>query len=236
MEAAASFREVGFEVGQSSSFHDPELGKSREIDVLAEDTDIFSVIEIYFSIECKSNKKPWVVLTARSREQIVGISSYCVTSEPVRRLSYERGFYDPEKFSPYLKRKTLFGYSLRQTFGDKNDLDPAYGAAMSAIKSCHNLQSSSARFMFAFPVIVVDTPLFECIRSSEDGQLKIRQVDASEFAFSAHLPTLVSSRIHVVTRGALPAFSAWARSLSTELRSSLQEDEKAFFNTPRGGT
>ncbi len=236
MEAAASFREAGFDVGQSSSFHDPELGKSREIDVLAEDCDPFSLTEIYFSVECKCTKKPWVVLTARSHERLVGISSYCVQSEQIRRLSFDKGFYDPGKFVPYIERKTLYGYSLRQAFGEKNEMDPAYGAAMSAIKSCSNLKSSHAQFMFAFPVIVIDTPLFECIRTSEDGELKVRQVQASEFSFSANLPNLVSSRINVVTRDALPQFTSWARGMATQLRAALQPDEKAIFEKSRGGT
>ena len=236
MEAAASFREAGFYVGQSSSFHDPEAGKSREIDVLAEFADIFSLTGIFFSVECKSGNKPWVVLTARTDDSFVGIGSYCIQSKAVREISFEKGFYDPNEHHPFIKRTNFYGYSLRQAFSEKNDIDPAYSAAMSVLKSCNNLKMSHATFLFAFPVIVIDTPLFECIRSNKDGKLKVRRVNESEFSFSAHLPTLVNSRINVITRDSLPKFTCWAKEMATKLKASMEVEEKAHLAKMRAGT
>jgi hypothetical protein len=64
MRAAAAFREAGFEVRQSRHFMDAETGKAREIDVLATDPDIMGIVAIHFAIECKSTKKPWVLLAS----------------------------------------------------------------------------------------------------------------------------------------------------------------------------
>jgi hypothetical protein len=70
MRTASAFRAAGFEVRQSSHYIDPETGKGREIDVVAADPDVLGVVDITFVVECKSSKKPWVLLC--SPDTVVG--------------------------------------------------------------------------------------------------------------------------------------------------------------------
>src|SRR5689334_18263963 len=66
MRTASAFRKAGFDnVRQSSIYVDVKTGKPREIDVLAHDMGgnaARGIIDIRFFVECKSSKKPWVLL------------------------------------------------------------------------------------------------------------------------------------------------------------------------------
>ena len=64
MRVAAAFRKAGFEVRQSDVYMDHESGKTREIDVIATDSDYLGVVVTHFVIECKSSKKPWILLSS----------------------------------------------------------------------------------------------------------------------------------------------------------------------------
>jgi hypothetical protein len=61
MQAASAFREVGFEVQQSTYYQDPETDKAREIDVEATIKSHYGFLNIKFFLECKSGAKPWVL-------------------------------------------------------------------------------------------------------------------------------------------------------------------------------
>lgn len=236
MQAASAFREAGFDVRQSYTFPDPQSEKGREIDVLAEDPDWRGITDIYFVIECKSSTNPWVVLTSEdATPNYSRLHAFAVTSEAAKNLLIARS-PNYGQLTPYIKRGTHGGYGFRQALKDN---DPAYTAAIEALKASRGLtrdreSSSIPRFAFAFPVIVIDSPLFECSLTA-DGELQLVEVKQSEFIFSAHIPEYVGCCIKVVTKEHLPAFAQWAKGLAGSIRKELANDEESIIPT-RGDT
>lgn len=234
MEAASAFRAAGFDVRQSATFPDPQSDKGREIDVLAQDPDFFGIIEISFVIECKSSSKPWVVFT--SDDALSGYNrllAFGVTSEAARNVLGDRLCDDLPLLGSYIKRPERGGYGFRQALGKESD--PAYTAAIGALKACYGVAqdrvaSSIPCLAFAFPVIVIDSPLFECSRK-QDGELELTEVSNSEFLFSAHIPNYIGCCVRVVTKNHLPSFAKWAKELANTIREELKDEKNKAFPT-----
>jgi len=81
---------------------------------------------------------------------------------------------------------------------------------------------------FAFPVIVIDSPLFECSRK-QDGELDLIAVSNSEFLFSAHIPDYIGCCVKVITKEHLPDFAKWAKQLANTIREELKDEEANAF-------
>ncbi len=232
MEAAFAFREAGFFVRQSAVLPDPQSDKGREIDVLANDPDLIGVIDISFVVECKSSQNPWVVFTSEDAFSLYNrVHAFAMTSGAAKRALSERCGNDWWK--KWIDRSEHGGYGFRQAL--RKEADPAYAAAIGAVKACHGIaqdrsSSSIPLLAFAFPVIVVDSPLFECSRNS-DGTLKLAEVPISEFLFSAHIPENIGCSVKVVTRAHLPIFAKWARELTSAIRDEFQDEEDSAFGS-----
>ncbi len=89
--------------------------------------------------------------------------------------------------------------------------------------------SSIPRFAFAFPVIVIDSSLFECSRK-QDGELELIEVSNSEFLFSAHIPDYIGCSVKVITKEHLPDFAQWAKELANTIRGELKDEEANALN------
>jgi len=234
MQAAQAFRSAGFDVRQSFTYLDPELAKGREIDVLAQDPDWLGVIEVSFVIECKASTNPWVVLTSNDAlSNYNSLFAFAVTSSAAKNALRNKVFKDLGLLSPYIKRDSHGGYGFRQAFGKDND--PAYAAAIGAIKACAGVAQDRnspdiPRLAFAFPVIVVDAPLYECALTN-DGELQLTEVEQSEFLFSAHIPEYVGTCIKVVTKAKLQEFAQWAKQLANCIREELKSEEERAYQT-----
>lgn len=241
MEAASAFREAGFDVRQSFTFPDWQSDKGREIDVLAEDPDWLGVIEVSFVVECKSSPDPWVVLTSDyALSNYSRLFAFAVTSDAAKSALIKR-LEDLGALEPYFKHPARGGYGFRQAFGKGND--PAYSAAIGAMKaSCGVAQDRKPgpipRLVFAFPIIVIDSPLFEC-SLAQDGQLQLTEVEQSEFLFSAYIPEHVGCCVKVVTKPRLQDFARWAKQLANTIRGEMKDEEKRTFpkkDATEGGT
>jgi hypothetical protein len=230
MKTAAAFRHVGFDVRQSSHYVDSETGAAREIDVLATDPDFIGVVEIHFAIECKSSKKPWVLLASEhtlsnyNRLFALGVLTEQAIAAFGRHL---RDVSDLDAL-PWLRKGGVTGYSFRQAFADR--CDAAYSAAVSAAKACEYLVRPAERhyvapFILAFPVIVIDAPL---IQSSlqPDGQLRLQELDQGEFLFFARIPRYFGSCIRVVTSKHLAEFAGEAKKAAEHFRNALKPEEQ----------
>lgn len=184
MQTASAFRTAGFHVRQSSVYVDSKTAKAREIDVLAIDPDNLGILEIRFIVECKSTKKPWVLLC--SSDTLTGynrISAFAAVSQKARDVFVRRlpGFLD--KF-PWLRKEGLVGYSLRLAL---SNADAAYTAAATLARACDTFVSGgdgkySSVLRFGFPVIVIDGPLIRC-SLEENGEVQLEEVDQGEFLF-----------------------------------------------------
>jgi len=203
---------------------DPKTAKGREIDVLAIDPDNLGVLEIRFIVECKSTKKPWVLLC--SADTLVGynrISAFAAVSKEVRDIFVHRlsGFLD--KF-PWLRKEGLVGYSLRQAL---SNADAAYAAAATLAKACGNFVSAgdgkyTSVLSFGFPVIVIDGPLMRC-SLAENGEVRLEEVDQGEFLFFLGD---FGTCIRVVTARCLAAFTLEAKQVADQLRAELKFAEE----------
>ena len=204
MRVAAAFRKAGFEVRQSDVYMDHESGKTREIDVIATDSDYLGVVVTHFVIECKSSKKPWILLSSDDAlSNYKNLLAFGVLSENVLKVLASRITSEESLHAlPWLSMGRRGGYALRQAFS--KNLDVAYTAAISVAKACGDLAHSTdttmpiRSFIFAFPIIVIDTPLLECTLQ-DDGQLQLDEVPQGEFLFTTRLPNYFGSCIRVVT-------------------------------------
>jgi hypothetical protein len=223
LATAAAFTKAGFTVEHSSVYADPRSEKSREIDVIAHTRDPMGMIQIYGVVECKSSKNPWIVLVDRRLEAGVTYASLGVISENVKDMLSAEMLFARHDLGWRLKSLLSGGYSLRQAFCKDND--PAYAAAMSATNAATALltktQYATPRLCFAFPMIVVDAPIFEC-HLDDEGALQFRQVVATEFLFTAYVPERTAAMIRIVSAEALPQFSGMLFRLADTIKVALK--------------
>ncbi len=225
MRAASVFRSVGFEVRQASTYADPQTEKGREIDVFAVDPDIYGIVEISVVVECKASASPWVALI--SDATLAGynrLHAMAVSSGAAKSAVFEQMVKAQEKAKPRaLELGDRCGYGLRQAFS--KDHDPAYAACVNVLKACAAIArdreaAHAPRLAFAFPVLVVESPIFEC-ELSANGQLSLQEVNSSNILFSAYLPEPVSSCIRVVHSDGLEEAARELKATVDDLRAFL---------------
>uniref|UniRef100_C5CLR6 Uncharacterized protein n=1 Tax=Variovorax paradoxus (strain S110) TaxID=543728 RepID=C5CLR6_VARPS len=241
MKAAAAFRHAGFEVRQSATYADPVTEKGREIDVLANDPDLFGFVDLATVIECKSSPNPWVVLTAKdAMEGYNCLRTRAVFSDRAY-LGLTRDAVNSLQVSPLLHAAGRCGYALRQAFSKGND--PGYEAAMAVVSACKGVFPSlagtgAATVAAAIPIIVVNAPIFEC-ELGLDGKLRLTEVLQSDFIFSARIPKNVSCTIRVVHIDAVDDTARWAKQIVDRLRADLRPEEQrvlAELSKPKVGS
>src|SRR5439155_15388048 len=90
-----------------------------------------------FPIECKSSKKPWVLLTsADTLDGYNRLFAFGVLTETALAVFAER-IQDILNSVPWVRKDGPVGYSFRQAMNDK--LDNAFTAAMSVAKASESL-------------------------------------------------------------------------------------------------
>ncbi|CAN7453000.1 hypothetical protein LJR099_003042 [Variovorax paradoxus] len=231
MAAADAFNRAGFEVRQSEPYVDPETPKTREIDVLAVDPDWKGIINVEFILECKSSVHPWIVLCSENAlANFNRITAFSISSE-AGSLAIARNLGELRSRISIV-RSDDSGYGFRQALGDRSDV--AYAATMNVLKAClaRKRLSEAQPYMtlsFYVPVIVVDSPLFEC-RLEPTGELALKEVQRSEFLFRTHMPDPIGCCIRVVTKKELSSWAAEAKVLATTLREDFEEEERSVLN------
>ncbi len=230
MKTASAFRAARFEVRQSTYYTDAETKKAREIDVQAIDRSLHGLVDIRFIVECKSGDKPWVLFSSPD-----ALNNYDRLFAFAAMSKHAREFFSLErielltKYPWFMKDGVIAGYSMRQAFS--KEVDSAYAAVMSVTNACHHHvhvkedKSRIPRLHFAFPLIVVDTPLIRCFLD-ENGRVQLQEVEEGELLFTAHLGTC----IRIVTQRSLPAFATQAKHVAEMLMIDLRDEEKKFFD------
>jgi hypothetical protein len=87
----------------------------------------------------------------------------------------------------------------------------------------HGIDGYKPKFRFAFPVIIVDSPLVRC-SLKENGSLHLEEIESGEFLFRANLPRHFGTCVRVVTIEALPRFVAEAKQLAKQLRAEFKSE------------
>jgi hypothetical protein len=227
MEAAVAFRQAGFEVRQSATFSDSQTDKAREIDVLASWPDFLGIIDVSFVLECKASSKPWVVLTSDNAfEGLSRISAFAITSRAAKSALAKRFRKKLGALEKYIKIPSRGGYALHQAFGPESN--PAYAAAVSVLKACKSIvtnDENSPVHSFAFPLVIVDAPLFECSLDAKSRELQIVEVGASVFRFTAHVPERAGCCIRVITKKELEKSAEWAKTLAEAIFKELKPEQ-----------
>jgi len=238
MQTASEFRKAGFEVTQSNLYTDLDTKKSREIDVFANDREYLGVTKIAFLVECKSTKKPWVlladpeVLTGHLRAR----SFAFLDQNAVKAMLDQPIFKSLMKNCPWFRKEgELAGYSLRTAFSDS---DVAYEAASSVAKASLDFVNRAKNYQqcVAFPVIVITSPLVRCWLD-EEGEIQAEEISQGEVFFKYDLANPWSC-IKIVTLAALPEFTRQAAKVAAIVRWHLLDSEKELwetkFSNPRG--
>jgi hypothetical protein len=123
------------------------------------------------------------------------------------------------------KNNVVVGYALRQAF---SEIDSAYAAAINVTKACHHRVSDTTPYRqsgdlcFAFPVIVVDTPILLCALNGK-GEIVMQETDEGEFLFSGHE---LGTCIRVIHINKLQGFAPFAKGVSEQLQEILKNDER----------
>lgn len=233
MQAAHVFKQLGYDVRQSYVVKDIQEDKPREIDVLATypyELDL-GVTKIFCVLECKSSKNPWLVFDGENTLSSCNmLHSFAVMSPDALSVIGDKLLSDMSiRSSAMFQRSANCGYAIRQPFTDK---DTGYTAAMSVLKACRNIIEPSTdsfpSINVAFPILVVDTPIFEC--AYVEGELKVKQVSHSKFLFSSYIPNFSISRINVVHIDHLNSFAKHYINVSTSLREMLAEEERVLWD------
>lgn len=184
MRVAQHLQRAGFGVVQSEYYEDPESRKWRETDVIAYEHHKGKTCRAIFSlvVECKSAKdKPWVLFTATD--------PYPKQLSVSRRASTEAGrsVLNVLSLNDELQRSAIFAVPERPGYGltvalRSNEQDTAYEALQSVCKAAlgivarHGAITTENLLPFAWPVIVINAPLFESYLDS-DGVLQTESIE-----------------------------------------------------------
>jgi hypothetical protein len=175
MKVARLFQEAGFSVSSAEYYVDPEEGKPREIDVIASMATTISGVsfQLAYTVECKSSKKsPWVCFRAgrkQQREPSIGFLARHATAQG-------RDLLTELSCNPDVTTGRLFHLPDDYAYGIANvrekGVDLPYQAILGARKAAQSLIAHYDQIQklpnavhtvcIAFPLIVVDTLLFNC--------------------------------------------------------------------------
>lgn len=224
MRVAKALRKTGFEVRQSHYYVDSQTGEHREIDILATKTDTIGLLEIAFLIECKTTSKPWILLTSDDTlTNYNRLFAFGITSEKAKKALIQ----DKESlFSlPSFEKGGRAAYSATVAF--TSGFDTAYKAAMSATKAAQGRKNdlkdesfSSIPFQFAFPVIVLDGPMFECFLNNDE--MVVQEVSDSYLFYANNHCEDPSACIRIVSSENLEQFAREADTLAESLLKVLE--------------
>ena len=232
MEVAAVLHEQGFSITPSYIYTDEDTGKNRELDILATKKEVMGFSHVGFVIECKSTPNPWTVFKSKSSSNpassLIGLNLHTETANS----AIERLRSNPSNIKWALQRYEPLGYGLRESSSGHND--SAYSICLSLVKASTSWLSSPSlanpRIAFAFPILVVDAPIFECTLN-EKHEIVLDEVDESFFIFSPPLSGQPSCVIRIINKSLLRSFAKYADDLATEIHSELENELDAWVKS-----
>jgi len=243
MRVANVFSGLGFGIRQGWYFTDPDEGKPREIDILAF-FNVYTghPVTLQFIIECKWSKKPFVVFTYPDRKpqrpNVELQQANPVGKEFVKKLVTDGIINQLSLFSPM----SPLGYAMTQaqiSMKEVNEVgrtgsnkDEAFDALMKVAKATYGIldyhthraetvtkEGDPIQYVLgflAFPLIVVDAPLFDC-HLNEKGDVVVEPISQALINWS--YPRLGNLSIRVCTLEALPSITNQALETWVQLAS-----------------
>lgn len=179
MRVARACREASLATIQSEYVPNEDTQKNREIDVLAyRQIGVAGKQAIVaLVIECKSDKsKPWIIFSNDTAYTPQVVMQKTPANSNAKHSLVSSGVATKAQSLPLFSMPERTGYTLVRAFEDKAS-DAAY-QAISAVATASksyvnqfNKPSFSSLSVLAFPVLVVDSPLFECYELAGDVEL-----------------------------------------------------------------
>jgi hypothetical protein len=225
MRTASEFREAGFEVTLSGLYTDQDTGKPREIDVVALDFDYVGVTRIAFIVECKSSKKPWLLLC--DPDVLIGqnrVHSFAAVSKNAASAMVEEKVFEALLDEcPWFSEKEPTGYSFRCAFSEK---DTGFEATSGVAKATVDFVNSAKDYQqcVGFPVIVIDSPLVRCMLD-KNGEIHCEEVTEGKVFFKYGLEQPFRTCIRIVSLAHLAKFVDQAWEVAGLLRFQLLDAE-----------
>jgi hypothetical protein len=216
MRVAAQLRsKTQLQVRQGWHYTDPDTAQSREMDIVATQSEVHGFAAVHFVIECKAPNKPWVLFTSKhTMENYNRLLAFGFTSRDARHplsnalTPLSEGDTRAVKELPWYWDENPVGYSLIQGF--EGNEDAPYAATLSAVKAALHCfvtspeHNSPPRFMVAFPIVVTSSPLFECFLR-DDGEMELREIDRGFLFFQQRIGSTPHVQIAIVTEKGLGA-------------------------------
>lgn len=210
MRVASELRKTGLWVRQSTHYVDSDTGKSREIDVLATESDRTGLLDINFVVECKNSTKPWVLFTSpHTLTKFNSLFAFGVCSRAALAALANPSFEHLEKSLAWIRKDGRVGYNLTPAFtsGEDTAFNAAYGVTKAALFLMRKPEGRQPEpLVFAFPSIVIGSPLFECYLS-EQGEMRIDEVTDGWLFFSARIPNFTGTCIRIVSEAGLKKYA-----------------------------
>ncbi|MFG1891838.1 hypothetical protein ACGFIR_28700 [Micromonospora sp. NPDC049051] len=236
MRTAQAFREIG-NVRQSDYYYDSESACHREIDVvvsmISNARSRMEWLDVLLCIEAKSGTdKPWVLFCGERVPPLHPVAQVVQRfTSPAAREWIEAAAHSHEvRALPLLTIEEHPGHNLiKATLGPNQQReDIAYKAIISAVKAAHWETTRKDIYptlneisVIAFPVIVIDAPLFKC-DIDEAGGLRLWRVDAGTLIWHNNVVPSAPPHtiVHVVTEAGIQEYARQASETSRGLSKS----------------
>jgi hypothetical protein len=218
MKVAMEFQKNGFEISQSVFFNDSNLNVTKEIDIVALSQETYHEknFKVFFAVECKYAKTPWILFTSLSDRHD---QHYIGSSSAWRWLN---NLFKQEDFQHFFEITSKIGYGLITTISEddkqKNNAYKAVQTIMSFLKS----EISAPRFsrdeyVLVVPIISIKGKLFEA-HLDNHGEVEVNEIFEGQLHYNEGTLGIIP-RIHIVTDAVLPAYIE-----------NLAKDVKRLFN------
>ena len=216
---------------QGRSYLDGATGMVREIDVLAAPRSSSSLVDVRLVVECKrTDRTPWVVLTSESLHGPEDVIAATVSTTSAREFLTSRARSASSGVPEFLSISARHGFSVVQAHRKPDDDKPeqpfkAMSQAVSAAVA--RVGSEGAGWRVAWPVVVIDGPLFE-VTATQSGD-EIAATDSARVMWHgafASQPVILD----IVRKPALHEYAhrayAGLRSVQSDLETALDESSK----------
>ncbi|WP_146074892.1 hypothetical protein [Micromonospora chalcea] len=221
LRTARAFQGRG-RVQQSDYYYDTDAQCYREIDVRvtlqADSENLLSWLEVALCIEAKSAPdKPWVLFSGEEQPlHPIAAALQRISSPAARDWLGAAALRRSVQNLPLLRVEDHPGHNLiRASLGPNQREDVAYKATLSAVKAAHWTAKEASEnpdervSLVAFPVVVIDAPLFKCSLDSSSGELKLWRVDCGTLVWRNSVTPANQGHtiVHVVTEPAIQGFA-----------------------------
>jgi hypothetical protein len=240
MLVADTLRKRGFWVRQGEYYMDPQTGKGREIDVVANVSIVrhYPTFHLYLTliIDCKRTMgKPWILMTGKESGPMPREHGNTPASKHGASILTNISLIKSLKPGGVMFGPPRTGYSCISTGRDKNQQDPAYTAPLTVVGAAKAQDAKVDLFKDGFgdtpratlylPVIVVQGELAEC-SLTDDGDLELRAIPWGRLRLTNPEVGPTPYAVDIVTYASLPEYAARAFRDIEALTADVTRDER----------